>query len=148
MENTAWWRCRLGISGFADVRRRLRNMTMAQNVDTVSRAFVKTLACSVGMLLDRAVLVTNGKIPASVVPDMFNDVEEFPTKADFPAAGEEGKLYADLSTGMLYRWSAGDSDYVVASDMELLRSISRRGYIVQNEDGTVDAVLPGDSEGE
>ena len=100
------------------------------------------------MLLDRAVLVTDGKIPADVVPDMFNDVEEFPTKADFPAAGEEGKLYADLSTGMLYRWSADDSDYVVASDMELLRSLSRRGYIVQNEDGTVDAVLPGDSEGE
>lgn len=131
-----------------DWRRRLKNIESVQNVDVVARAFIRTLACSVGMLLDRAVLVTDGKIPASVVPDMFNDVEEFPTKADFPAAGEEGKLYADLSTGMLYRWSVGDLDYVVASDMELLRSISRRGYIVQNEDGTVDAVLPGDSEGE
>ena len=128
--------------------RRLETLPEMQEVDVATRGFLKTLACSVRMLLDRAVLVTDGKIPASVVPDMFNDVEEFPTKADFPAAGEEGKLYADLSTGMLYRWSADDSDYVVASDMELLRSLSRRGYIVQNEDGTVDAVLPGDSEGE
>jgi hypothetical protein len=131
-----------------ELLRRLGTLPVIQDTSSADASAVRALVQVVRMLLDRAVLVTDGKIPADVVPDMFNDVEEFPTRADFPAAGEEGKLYADLSTGMLYRWSAGDSDYVVASDMELLRSLSRRGYIVQNEDGTVDAVLPGDSEGE
>ena len=40
-----------------DWRRRLKNMESAQNLDVVTRAFIRTLACSVGMLLDRAVLV-------------------------------------------------------------------------------------------
>ena len=128
--------------------RRLETLPEMQEVDVATRGFLKTLACSVRMLLDRAVLVTNGKIPADVVPAVFDDVEEFPTKADFPSTGETGKLYADLSTGMLYRWSVDDSDYVVASDMGLLRSLAMRGYVVQNEDGTVDAVFPGESEGE
>ena len=128
--------------------RRLETLPVMQDTSFADQRLMKTLVCSVRMLLDRAVLVTNGKIPADVVPAVFDDVEEFPTKADFPSTGETGKLYADLSTGMLYRWSVDDSDYVVASDMGLLRSLAMRGYVVQNEDGTVDAVFPGESEGE
>jgi hypothetical protein len=44
-----------------------------------------------------------GTVPASQLPSYVDDVLEFPTLANFPATGETGKIYADLSNGRLYR---------------------------------------------
>lgn len=56
------------------------------------------------MAASKADLV-NGKIPADELPSYVDDVEEFPSFSDFPAQGEEGKIYVDLSSGYTYRWS-------------------------------------------
>jgi phage-related tail fiber protein len=46
-----------------------------------------------------------GKVPASQLPSYVDDVLEYTTLATFPGTGESGKLYVDLATGKLYRWS-------------------------------------------
>lgn len=56
------------------------------------------------LLAAKASLV-NGKVPASELPGFVDDVEEYATSSDFPNPGEAGKLYVDLSTNLLYRWS-------------------------------------------
>lgn len=55
-------------------------------------------------LAGKASLV-NGKVPAAELPGFVDDIEEYATTSDFPNPGEAGKLYVDLSTNTLYRWS-------------------------------------------
>lgn len=49
--------------------------------------------------------LVNGKVPAAELPGFVDDIEEYTTISDFPNPGEAGKLYVDLSTNLLYRWS-------------------------------------------
>jgi hypothetical protein len=48
---------------------------------------------------------STNKIEASLIPFQFDDVLQFADVASFPATGEEGKLYIDLSSNDLYRWN-------------------------------------------
>ena len=69
-----------------------------------------------GMLGDDsrfATLGSDGKVPASQLPSYVDDVVEYSAKAKFPATGETGKIYVDLSTNKTYRW--GGSAYVEIS---------------------------------
>lgn len=69
-----------------------------------------------GMLGDDsrfATLGSDGKVPASQLPSYVDDVVEYSAKANFPAKGETGKIYVDLSTNKTYRW--GGSAYVEIS---------------------------------
>lgn len=47
----------------------------------------------------------DGKVPADQLPSYVDDVLEFASKANFPSKGEKGKIYVDLSTENIYRWS-------------------------------------------
>lgn len=60
-----------------------------------------------------ATLGSDGKVPASQLPSYVDDVVEYSAKANFPATGETGKIYVDLSTNKTYRW--GGSAYVEIS---------------------------------
>ena len=65
-----------------------------------------------------AELDANGKVPAAQLPSYVDDVLEYATQSAFPATGESGKIYVDLSTNKSYRW--GGSAYVnIASDLAL-----------------------------
>ena len=55
----------------------------------------------------------DGKVPADQLPSYVDDVLEFESKSKFPSAGEKGKIYVDLSTENIYRWSG--SAYVEIS---------------------------------
>ncbi|NMW84230.1 hypothetical protein HKO22_00525 [Peptoniphilus sp. AGMB00490] len=55
----------------------------------------------------------DGKVPAEQLPSYVDDVLEFASKANFPSSGEKGKIYVDLSTENIYRWSG--SAYVEIS---------------------------------
>lgn len=69
-----------------------------------------------GMLGDDskfATLGSDGKVPASQLPSYVDDVVEYSAKANFPATGETGKIYVDLTTNKTYRW--GGSAYVEIS---------------------------------
>ena len=52
-----------------------------------------------------ASLDENGKVPADQLPSYVDDVLEFASKTNFPSKGEKGKIYVDLSTENIYRWS-------------------------------------------
>lgn len=55
----------------------------------------------------------DGKVPADQLPSYVDDVLEFASKTNFPNSGEKGKIYVDLSTENIYRWSG--SAYVEIS---------------------------------
>ena len=54
-----------------------------------------------------------GTVPTSVLPSYVDDVLEYTAKANFPATGEEGKIYVDKTTNLTWRW--GGSAYVEIS---------------------------------
>lgn len=47
----------------------------------------------------------DGKVPADQLPSYVDDVLEFASKTNFPSKGEKGKIYVDLSTENIFRWS-------------------------------------------
>ena len=47
----------------------------------------------------------DGKVPADQLPSYVDDVLEFASKTNFPSSGEKGKIYVDLSTENIFRWS-------------------------------------------
>ena len=47
----------------------------------------------------------DGKVPADQLPSYVDDVLEFANKSNFPSTGEKGKIYVDLATENIYRWS-------------------------------------------
>ena len=47
----------------------------------------------------------DGKVPADQLPSYVDDVLEFANKTNFPSTGEKGKIYVDLSTENIFRWS-------------------------------------------
>lgn len=55
----------------------------------------------------------DGKVPADQLPSYVDDVLEFASKTNFPSKGEKGKIYVDLSTENIFRWSG--SAYVEIS---------------------------------
>lgn len=73
-----------------------------------------------------ATLGPDGKVPASQLPSYVDDVLEFAKKSDFPAAGEEGKIYVDKSTNLTWRWSG--STYVEISQSLALGETSSTAY--------------------
>lgn len=48
---------------------------------------------------------TTGKIDASYLPSYVDDVLEYASITDFPATGEDGKIYVAKDTNKTYRWS-------------------------------------------
>lgn len=60
-----------------------------------------------------ASLGVDGKVPADQLPSYVDDVLEFASKTNFPSSGEKGKIYVDLSTENIFRWSG--SAYVEIS---------------------------------
>ena len=60
-----------------------------------------------------ASLGADGKVPADQLPSYVDDVLEFASKTNFPSTGEKGKIYVDLSTENIFRWSG--SAYVEIS---------------------------------
>ena len=68
---------------------------------------------------DNFARLENGKVPASQLPSYVDDVVEYDSKNDFPATGEEGKIYVDKSTNLTYRWSGSTYIQVGGGDLAL-----------------------------
>ena len=68
----------------------------------------------IGIANGIAELDSTGKVPSTQLPSYVDDVLEYSAKASFPATGETGKLYIDLSNNNVWRW--GGSAYVNVSD--------------------------------
>lgn len=61
-----------------------------------------------------ATLDGSGLVPSSQLPSYVDDVLEYANESSFPASGEAGKLYVDLSDNSVHRWSG--SAYVNITD--------------------------------
>lgn len=73
-----------------------------------------------------AELDSNGLVPASQLPSYVDDVLEYASRSAFPATGETGKIYVDMSTNIIYRWSG--SQYVEISPSLALGETSATAY--------------------
>lgn len=94
------------ISGVADP---------VSNDDAVNKGYLDTNVISkIGANSGIASLDSTGKVPSTQLPSYVDDVLEYSAKASFPATGETGKLYIDLSNNNVWRWSG--SAYVNVSD--------------------------------
>jgi hypothetical protein len=82
-----------------------------------------------------ATLDESGKVPSSQLPSYVDDVLEFSNLSSFPAEGESGKIYIDLSTNVTYRWSG--SVYIQITSGAVASVFNRTGVVTaQNGDYT------------
>ena len=65
-----------------------------------------------------AELDANGKVPSSQLPSYVDDVLEYNSSSNFPATGETGKIYIDISDNTTYRWS-GSTYVAIGSSLAL-----------------------------
>ena len=68
----------------------------------------------------------SGIIDSSHLPSYVDDVVEYTSSSTFPTEGEAGKIYVDLTTNKIYRWSG--SAYVVISETIALGETSSSAY--------------------
>ena len=62
-----------------------------------------------------AELDASGKVPSTQLPSYVDDVLEYAKLADFPATGEDGKIYVAKDTNLTYRWSGSGYTEISAS---------------------------------
>lgn len=73
-----------------------------------------------------ATLDENGRVSTSQLPSYVDDVLEYSAKSAFPATGEAGKIYVDITDNKTYRWSG--SAYVEISASLALGETSSTAY--------------------
>lgn len=65
------------------------------------------------------------------MPSYVDDVLEYDSKNDFPATGEEGKIYVDKSTNLTYRW-INSNNYIMIGGGDLnIENGTGTGSLVQ-----------------
>lgn len=71
------------------------------------------------LLAKKEDLGSTGKVPENQLPDLdvYKDVLMYGAKGNFPATGNERKLYVDKAKGRLYRWTG--SEYAEVSKLDL-----------------------------
>ncbi len=79
-----------------------------------------------------------GRLPSSQIPDGIDAIVECATYDDFPASGEGGKIYVDLSTGKSYRW--GGTTYVEISESLALGETTGTAYEGSKGKANADAI--------
>lgn len=73
-----------------------------------------------------AELDSTGKVPSSQLPSFVDDVQEYPTRGDFPETGQDGTIYVAEDTNLTYRWSG--SAYVEISPSLALGETASTAY--------------------
>ena len=86
-------------------------------------------------VLDGKADLVNGEVPADQLPSYVDDVLEFADASEFPAEGEEGKIYVALDTNFTYRWSG--SAYIQINEVDL------SNYYTKGEDDNLLATKQG-----
>lgn len=76
-----------------------------QEVSAGKLDYIAENAANKGKANGYASLGGDGKVPADQLPSYVDDVLEFASKTNFPSKGEKGKIYVDLSTENIFRWS-------------------------------------------
>ena len=98
------------------------NHEAAMITESAARVFVTQsqrtnmeLKTNKGAVNGYAGLDAAGKVPASQLPSYVDDVLEFNARANFPATGENGKIYIALDSNLTYRWTGSAYTEISAS---------------------------------
>jgi len=59
-----------------------------------------------------AQLDSSGQVSSSMIPDDFDDVQRFPTLADFPAEGVVARIYFSADNNVPHRWDVETLSYI------------------------------------
>lgn len=89
------------------------NGAFADKAATTTALSNKIATALIGAANGVASLGPDQKVPAAQLPSYVDDVLEYATKSAFPATGETGKIYTDLATSKIWRWSG--STYIEIS---------------------------------
>jgi hypothetical protein len=66
-----------------------------------------------------AQLDSSGQISGAMIPDDFDDVQRFPTLADFPAEGVVARIYFSADNNVPHRWDTETLSYIpIVSDSD------------------------------
>jgi len=66
-----------------------------------------------------AQLDSAGQISGAMIPDDFDDVQRFPTLADFPSVGVVARIYFSADNNVPHRWDVETLSYKpIASDTD------------------------------
>jgi hypothetical protein len=68
-----------------------------------------------------------GKVPSSFLPSYVDDVLEFSALSQFPATGEQSKVYLAIDTGKAYRWTG--SVYIEVSPSDVNSVAGKTGIV-------------------
>lgn len=68
--------------------------------------------------------LVGGKVPQSQLPSYVDDVLEYAAAANFPATGEEGKIYVAKDENKTYRWSGTGYVQIGGSDITIDSALS------------------------
>lgn len=77
------------------------NLTSTSTTDALSAKQGNALKAEI----DTKCPLVGGKVPSANLPSYVDDVLEYANFASFPVTGEAGKIYVDISTDFVYRWS-------------------------------------------
>lgn len=107
---------------------------------------VDEIRAMIGVAGGIAPLDSSGKVPASHLPSYVDDVLEYPSAQDFPAEGEEGKIYVAKDTDKEYRW--GGTVYAELSKYDVMVGASAAsdggsGLVPAPRAGEQDMILTG-----
>jgi hypothetical protein len=59
-----------------------------------------------------AQLDSSGQISGTMIPDDFDDVQRFPTLADFPSVGVVARIYFSADNNVPHRWDPDTLSYL------------------------------------
>jgi hypothetical protein len=96
------------------------------NVDNTSDTN-KPISIATKTALNSKADLVDGKVPSSQLPSYVDDVLEFSNLSSFPNPGETGKIYTDLFSQRLYRWSG--SVYIECSPSDVNSVNNKTGII-------------------
>ena len=114
-----------GVKGDAEVSYRTGNINLTPaNIGAIASSEKGT---SGGV----APLNASGTIDSTYLPSYVDDVLEFSSKSAFPATGESGKIYVDISAeeNNTYRWS-GSTYILIAKNTNTTYTIAKDGTTV------------------
>lgn len=100
--------------------------TFAIKSDVNNELAKKVDKSQIGVNGGLATLDNSGKIPSTQLPSYVDDVLEFASRENFPATGEDGKIYVSENDNKTYRWSG--SSYVEISSSLALGETSSTAY--------------------
>lgn len=104
------WTIAAGITSF---NTRTGAITLLSSDVTTALGFTPENAANKGVANGYASLDGAGLIPSTQLPSYVDDVLEYTDLSSFPLTGTTGKIYVDLTTNKVYRWSG--STYIEVS---------------------------------